>query len=132
MNIDECKDPSQVDWSTVKGLTQFEPMVRFFRSAGTAVSCSAAETAPAPTKRTLSRYESDPVYEEARSDEVQRERQETWRKATFERKTLVTFSVCKQWTKEKVRGHLASLAAAKEFKGVIGEQHRILFGSCDL
>ena len=34
MNIDECKDPSQVDWSTVKGLTQFEPMVRFFRSAG--------------------------------------------------------------------------------------------------
>ena len=66
MNIDECKDPSQVDWSTVKGLTQFEPMVRFCRSAGTAVSCSAAETAPAPTKRTLSRYESDPVYEDER------------------------------------------------------------------
>ena len=77
MNIDECKD----DWSTVKGLTQFEPMVRFFRSAGTAVSCSAPEKAPAPTKRTQSPYESDPVYEEARSDEVQRER-------------LVTFSVC--------------------------------------
>ena len=126
MNIDESQDPSQVDWSTVKGLTQFEPMVRFFRSAGTAVSCSAAEEAPAPTKRTLSRYESDPVYEEARSDEVQRERQETWRK------TLVTFSVCKHWTKVKLRDHVASLAAAKEFKGVIGEKHRILFGSCDL
>ena len=78
------------------------------------------------TKRTLTRYESDPVYEEARSDEVQRERQETWRK------TLVTFSVCKHWTKVKLRDHVASLAAAKEFKGVIGEKHRILFGSCDL
>ena len=35
MNIDECRAPSQVDWSAVKGLTQFEPMVRFFRSTGT-------------------------------------------------------------------------------------------------
>ena len=44
---------------------------------------------------------------------------------------MVTFSVCKHWTKVKLRDHVASLAAAKEFKGVIGEKHRILFGSCD-
>ena len=75
---------------------------------------------------------SDPVYEEARREEIENERQETWRKAAAERKTLVTFSVIKQWTKEKLKAHLASLAAAKEFKGVVGVQHRILFGSCDL
>ena len=46
--------------------------------AGTAVSSSAAEEAPAATKRTLTRYMSDPVCEDARQDEVQRERQETW------------------------------------------------------
>ena len=132
MNIEESKDPAQVDWNSVKGLEPYDNIVRLFRSAGTAVSCSAAEDAPAPNKRTLTRYMSDPVYEDARQEEVQRERQETWRKATVERKTLVTFSVCKQWTKDKLRTHLASLVAAKEFKGVIGSKHRILFGSCDL
>ena len=129
MNIEESKDPGEVDWLTVKGLQPYEVIVRLFRSAGTAVSCSAAEEAPAPNKRTLNRLMSDPVYEDSRQEEVVRERQETWRKAIAERKTLVTFSVCKQWTKEKLRQHTASLAAAKEFKGVIGERHRIHFGS---
>ena len=49
--------------------------------AGTAVSSSAAETAPTPTKRTLRRYNSDPAYRDDRSDEVQRERQEIRRGA---------------------------------------------------
>ena len=126
MNIDESQDPSQVDWSTVKGLTQFEPMVRFFPFGW----CGSLLLRRGETKRTLTRYESDPVQEEARSDEVQRERQETWRE------TLVTVPGCKHWTKVndlvKLRDHVASFAAAKEFKGVIGEKHRILFGSCDL
>ena len=50
----------------------------------------------------------------------------------MERKAWVTFSVCKQWTKEKLRNHAASLDAAEQFKGVVGDKHRILFGSLDL
>ena len=80
--------------------------------AGTAVSCSAAVTAPAPRWRTLSRYKSDPVYVEARSDEVQRELQETWWKSLGKRKTFVTFSVCEQWIKK--HGHLYGLAAVND------------------
>ena len=95
-NIDECKDPSEIQWTSVKGLGPYETIVRLFKSAGTAVSCNDAEEAPAPNKRTLTRMMSDPVYEDARKEEVDKERKETWRKATVERKTLVTFSVCKQ------------------------------------
>ena len=76
--------------------------------------------------------QSDPAYEDLRIDEVKKERDETWKKAAAQRKTLVTFTVCRQWTTQKLSQLLASLAAAKEFKGVIGEHHRILFGSCDL
>ena len=132
MNIEECKDPADVTWSTVKGLTPYEAIVRLFRSAGTAVSCAAAEPAPAPNQKALRRLKSDPAYEDARKEEIQKERQETWRKAAVERKTLVTFAVNRQWTKEKLKSQLASLTAAKEFKGVVGEKHRILFGSFDL
>jgi hypothetical protein len=132
MNMSECKDPSEVNWNTVKGLKPFEGIVRSFRSACSAVSCSAVDEAPVANKRTLHRMMSDPVYEDAHNDEVKKERDETWRKAAAERKAWVTFSVCKQWTKASLRQHLASLAAAKEFKGVIGEEHRILWGSCDL
>ena len=75
---------------------------------------------------------SDPVYQEQRRQDVERERQTMWQRATGERKTFVTFSALKQWTKERIKVHVASLAAVKEFKGVTGEKHRILFGSCDL
>ena len=74
MNIEESKDPSQVDWTTVRGLELYGNIVRLFRSAGTAVSSSAAGDAPAPNKRTLNRLMPDPAYEDARHDEVQRER----------------------------------------------------------
>ena len=59
MNIEECKDPAEVVWSSVKGLTPYEGIVRLFLSAGTAVSCSAAEQAPAASKRTLKRIMSE-------------------------------------------------------------------------
>ena len=39
----------------MKGLAPYEAIVRLFRSAGTAVSSSAAEEAPAPTKSILTR-----------------------------------------------------------------------------
>ena len=103
MNISECKDPSEVNWSTVKGLKPFEGIVRSFRSACSAVSCVTVEEAPAANNRTLHRMLSDPAYEDARKDEVKKERNETWRKAAAERKTLVTFSVCKQWTKQHLK-----------------------------
>ena len=90
INIEECKDPTQYEWETQTGMDKFAIAVRLFRSAGTAVSCSAAEDAPIPNNRTLKRLMSDPVYEDARHEEVQRERQDTWRKVTAERKQSVT------------------------------------------
>ena len=132
-NMSECKDPSEVDWSTMKGLKgSFDGIVRGFRSACSAVSCTAVDEAPVANKRTLHRMMSDPVYEDANKAEVKKERDETWRKAAAVRKATVTFSVCKQWTKASLKQHLASLVAAKEFKGVVGESHRVLWASCDL
>ena len=86
MNISECKDPSEVNWSTVKGLEAFEGIVRSFRSACSAVSCTAVDEAPIGSKRTLHRMMSGPVYEDADNDEVKKGRNETWRKAAAERK----------------------------------------------
>ena len=74
MSIEECKDHDDVDWHTVKGLERYESVVRLFRSAGTAVSNSAAEDAPAPSRRALTRLMSDPVYECAQVADVERER----------------------------------------------------------
>ena len=108
INISECKDPSVVNWGTVKGLKAFEGIVRSFRSACSAVPTVTVDEAPAANNRTLHRMQSDPAYEDCKKDDAKKERNETWRKATEERKKVVTLAVTKFWTTQ----HLKSLSPA--------------------
>ena len=133
INIEECKEPVKFEWASVRGFKAYEDVVRQYRTPAIAVSSPAAEEeAPKLGKRCLTRLKSDPTYEDAKDAELVKERNEVWRRAAAERKAYCTFSVCKQWTTQNLAKHVASLVAANDFKGIVGERHRLHFGSCDL
>ena len=132
-NMDECSTPASLERYIVKRIKAYAEIVRQYRASATAVSSLAAEeNAPKCKKRALTMMLSDQVCDNARKTDVEEERNEALRRATAERKSYVTLSVCKLWTAQNLTTHVASLAAANEFKGPFGERHRLPVGSCDL
>ena len=80
----------------------------------------------------MSRLGSDPAYSEVSSEEIAKERQEMWRKATALRKSLVTFCVEHVWNFRVLKTLVSTLVEVQKFKGEVGESHCIHFGSCAL
>ena len=84
LSIEDCKEPNSVDWA--KNFVPVAAIIQKLRLHGSAVSTTAVPTAPPLMNRTIQRMKSDPMSADLeRVADIQRERQDVWRKATLER-----------------------------------------------
>ena len=109
-------------------------IARNLRKTSSTISSTAAEqSAPPPMKpHALRRLNSDPVYQDARKEDVEKERNDAWQRAIGERKRYVPFATCKPWSVSEIIKMVGQIKACESFKPEIGVRHRVFFVSADL
>ena len=131
IKVEEHTSPLSIDWGQGEVIPPCANIARSIRVSASAISSTAAETAPPVPPRALCRVMSDPIYADAKRADVEKERQEIWNTSTAERKKYVSFSTCKTWAKTELVKHVTQLKAAQAFEPRIGEHHRVFFASAD-
>ena len=130
--LDTHASPLTVDWASGDIIAPCAGIVRSLRASASTIPSTVAENAPTQPIRGLHRMKSDPVYEDARKADVDKERNEIWRQAVEERKKLVTFVSCSNWTEAGLNQMVSQLKACQAFKPIVGESHRVFHASADL
>ena len=93
ISLEDHKDPFSVEWGCV--IKVCENIARDLRKGAATISSTDAESAPPPmAARALTRLKSDPVYEDSRNQDIEKERNDAWQRAIVERKRYVTFATC--------------------------------------
>ena len=128
---DPREDPTAVDWASTAIPVSF--VIRNLRLSGSTVSSTAAENAPPLMPRTLQRMASDPMKVDiVRQAHMEKERNDVWHQAAKHRMKYVTFTICKTWSVNAIKNHIAGLKSASKFKPAVGEAHRVFSASADL